>query len=83
MLKAIAKKIIGSRNERYLKNLRPMVEAINAFEPSIQPLSDDAIRSRVVELRQEAAKGRTLDDMLPEVFALVREGSVRALGMTR
>jgi preprotein translocase subunit SecA len=81
MLKTIAKKIIGSRNDRYLKNLRPMVEAINAFEPSIQALSDDAMRARVAELRREVAAGRTLDDVLPEVFALVREGSVRSLHM--
>jgi len=81
MLKAIARKIIGSRNDRYLKSLRPIVEAINAFEPSMQALSDDAIRARIVELRQEVANGQTLDDILPEVFALVREGSVRALGM--
>jgi len=81
MLKAIARKIIGSRNERYLKKLRPLVEAINAFEPKVQPLSDEAIRERIVELRQEVANGATLDAILPEVFALVREGSSRVLGM--
>ncbi len=81
MLKAIARKIVGSRNERYLKSLRPIVEAINAFEPQVKALSDDAMRARVAELRQEAAGGRSLDDILPEAFALVREGSVRSLGM--
>jgi len=81
MLKAIAKKIIGSRNDRYLKGLRPIVAAINTFEPQVKALSDDAMRSRIVELRQEVANGKTLDAILPEVFALVREGSVRALGM--
>ncbi len=81
MLKAIARKIVGSRNERYLKSLRPLVEAINAFEPQVKDLSDEAIRERVAELRQEVAGGRTLDDILPETFALVREGSKRALGM--
>jgi preprotein translocase subunit SecA len=81
MLKAIARKIVGSRNERYLKSLRPIVAAINAFEPQVQALSDEAMRARVAELREEVAGGRGLDDILPEVFALVREGSVRALGM--
>ena len=81
MLKTIAKKIIGSRNDRYLKSLRPLVEAINAFEPRIQALSQEAMQARIVELRQEVANGRSLDDILPEVFALVREGSVRSLGM--
>ncbi len=81
MLKAIARKIIGSRNERYLKGLRPIVEAINAFEPKAQALSDDAMRARIAELRQEVAAGQSLDAILPEVFALVREGSVRSLGM--
>uniref|UniRef100_I2Q460 Protein translocase subunit SecA n=1 Tax=Desulfovibrio sp. U5L TaxID=596152 RepID=I2Q460_9BACT len=81
MLKAIARKIVGSRNERYLKSLRPLVEAINAFEPQVQALSDDAMRARIVELRQEVAAGKALDDILPETFALVREGSVRSLGM--
>jgi len=81
MLKAIAKKIIGSRNDRYLKKLRPLVAAINEFEPRVQALSDDAMRSRIVELRQEVANGQALDAILPEVFALVREASVRTLHM--
>jgi preprotein translocase subunit SecA len=81
MLKTIARKIVGSRNERFLKGLRPLVAAINAFEPQVKALSDEEMRSRVAELRQEVANGRSLDDILPETFALVREGSVRALGM--
>ena len=81
MLKSIARTVFGSRNDRYLKGLRPIVEAINAFEPQIKALDDDAIRARIVELRQEVAGGRTLDDILPEVFAIVREASVRSLGM--
>ncbi|OLN26044.1 Protein export cytoplasm protein SecA ATPase RNA helicase [Desulfovibrio sp. DV] len=81
MLKSIARTMFGSRNDRYLKGLRPIVEAINAFEPQVKALDDDAIRARIVELRQEVAGGRTLDDILPEVFAIVREASVRSLGM--
>ena len=81
MLKAIARKVFGSRNERYLKGLRPIVEAINAFEPQVKALDDEAMRARVAELRQEVAAGKTLDEILPEVFAIVREASVRSLGM--
>jgi len=81
MFKAIAKKIVGSRNDRYLKKCAGLVAKVNAFEDQVKALSDDGIRARVAELRAEATGGRSLDDMLPEVFALVREGSVRALGM--
>ncbi|KHK01124.1 preprotein translocase subunit SecA [Desulfovibrio sp. TomC] len=81
MLKSLARTVFGSRNDRYLKGLRPIVEAINAFEPQVKALDDEAIRARIVELRQEVSDGRTLDDILPEVFAIVREASVRSLGM--
>jgi len=81
MFKAIAKKIIGSRNDRYLKRLGGIVTKVNALEEGVKALSDDDIRARMAAHREEYQKGRTLDDMLPEVFALVREGSVRSLGM--
>ena len=81
MFKAIAKKIIGSRNDRYLKRLGGIVTKINALEDGVKALSDDEIRAKMAAHREEYTNGRSLDDMLPEVFALVREGSVRALGM--
>ncbi|MDQ7031800.1 MAG: preprotein translocase subunit SecA [Desulfonauticus sp.] len=81
MFNFIAKKIFGTKNERYLKSIRPLVDKINALEPKIQQLSDESMRSRVAELRVEAQKGRSLDEMLPEVFALVREAGKRTLNM--
>ncbi|MEE9279743.1 MAG: preprotein translocase subunit SecA [Myxococcota bacterium] len=73
-------KIIGSSNERLLKRLRPNVERINALEPEFEPFSDDDLRRRSGELRGRAEKGEPLDDLLPEAFALVREGGKRTLG---
>ncbi|WP_027185890.1 preprotein translocase subunit SecA [Desulfovibrio inopinatus] len=81
MLKTIVNKVIGSRNDRYLKSLRPMVDAINAMEEQVQSLSDNGIAERIAELRQTVANGQTLDAILPETFALVREASKRVLGM--
>jgi len=80
MLKAIAKKIIGSRNDRYLQIAAPC-RGHQRVEPRVQALSDDAMRSRIVELRQEVANGQALDRHPAEVFALVREASVRTLHM--
>ncbi|MEF3696756.1 preprotein translocase subunit SecA [Desulfolutivibrio sp.] len=81
MFKAIAKKILGSRNDRYIKSLAPLVARIGDLEASVQPLDQAAMQARIAELRQEVQNGRPLDELLPEVFALVREASVRALGM--
>jgi len=81
MFKALAKKILGSRNDRYLKSLSPLVVRINDLEPSIKPLDQEAMQARMAELRQEVQNDRPLDELLPEVFAMVREASVRALSM--
>ncbi|SDN66332.1 preprotein translocase subunit SecA [Desulfonauticus submarinus] len=81
MFNFIVKKVFGTKNERYLKSIQPLVEKINSLEPQIQKLSDDAMRSRINELRVEAEKGKSLDKMLPEVFALVREAGKRTLNM--
>ncbi|QTO41107.1 preprotein translocase subunit SecA [Desulfovibrio desulfuricans] len=76
------KKIFGSTNDRYLHKLRPMVQRINAFEPEMQQLADADFPVRIAQYRQEVQDGtRTLDALLPEVFALVREASSRRLGM--
>ena len=76
------KKIFGSTNDRYLRKLRPMVLRINAFEPEMQQLADADFPVRIAQYRQEVQDGtRTLDALLPEVFALVREASSRRLGM--
>ncbi len=77
----VLKKIFGSQNERTLKRLQPIVEEINSFEPQIQKLSDEELRAKTGEFRQRLENGQELDDILPEAFAVAREGSVRALGM--
>jgi len=81
MFKAIAKKILGSRNDRYLKSLGALVARIGDLEASVQPLDQEAMRARVADMRLEVQNGRPVDELLPEVFALVREASVRALTM--
>jgi preprotein translocase subunit SecA len=81
MFKALAKKILGSRNDRYLKSLAPLVARINDLEPSVTPLDQEAMQARMAQMRQEVQNGRALDELLPEVFAIVREASVRALSM--
>ena len=78
----IFKKIFGSKNDRYLRRLRPIVARINALEPQMQELADEDFAQRMAEYRQQVQAGeRTLDDLLPEVFALVREASRRVMGM--
>jgi preprotein translocase subunit SecA len=81
MISALLTKIVGSKNERTLKRLRPIVETINALEPLIAGLSDDALRAKKEEFVGRLAQGATLDDILPEVFAVVREAGKRVLGM--
>ncbi|MGB9616198.1 MAG: preprotein translocase subunit SecA [Desulfomonilaceae bacterium] len=81
MFSTLARKLFGSKNERDLKKLDPLVRAINELEPSVKSLSDEAMRAKTDEYRQRLAQGETLDDLLPEAFALVREASVRTLGM--
>ena len=80
MISAILAKIIGSRNDRELKKLHPIVQKINAFEPEISALSDSQLAAKTTEFRERLAAGSTLDELLPEAFAVVRETSKRTLG---
>ncbi|WP_375409562.1 preprotein translocase subunit SecA [uncultured Methylobacterium sp.] len=80
MLGALAKKIFGSSNDRRVKGYRPRVAEINALEPEIAALSDEALRARTDMLKAELAAGKTLDDILVPAFATVREGAKRVLG---
>ena len=73
--------IFGSRNDRLLKQYRKTVERINALEPEFEKLSDDALRAKTQEFKDRIAKGETLDALLPEAFATVREGSKRVMKM--
>ncbi|MCO5064851.1 MAG: preprotein translocase subunit SecA [Rhizobiaceae bacterium] len=77
----LARKIFGSANDRRVKGMRPRVEAINALEPEVAALSDEALRARTAEFRQQLANGATLDDLLEPAFATVREAAKRALGL--
>jgi preprotein translocase subunit SecA len=77
----LAKKLFGSSNERQIKPYRARVQRINAMEPVIEALSDSALRGKTAEFKQKLANGATLDDILEEAFAVVREASKRAMGM--
>ena len=81
MIGKVIRNIFGSKNERELKAMGPLVEAINRLEPEIQALSDIELRSKTDEFKERLSQGETMDDLLPETFAAVRETSVRVLGM--
>ena len=81
MLSRILKIIFGSRNDRLLKRYRVTVDKINALEPQIKALSDDQLTGKTTEFRKRLAEGETLNDILPEAFAVVREASLRVLAM--
>jgi preprotein translocase subunit SecA len=78
--KALAK-VFGTANARDLKRMAPTVVEINALEPSIQALADEQLRAKTAEFRERYANGQTLDDLLPEAFAVVREAGRRTLNM--
>ncbi len=77
---ALATKVFGSANDRKLKPYAAVVANINALEPEVAALSDEGLRARTVEFRKRLADGETLDDLLPEAFATVREAAKRTLG---
>ncbi len=81
MLDTFLKKLIGSKNDRELKRLWARVQAINEFEPEMSALSDEALKAKTPYLKEKLAKGATLEDILPEAFAVAREGSRRVLKM--
>ncbi|MCC6026722.1 MAG: preprotein translocase subunit SecA, partial [Caldimicrobium sp.] len=81
MLTKILQKVVGTKNERELKRLKPIVERINALEPSMQKLSDAELQRKTVEFKERLEKGESLDSLLPEAFAVVRETARRVLGM--
>ncbi|MGQ9608024.1 MAG: preprotein translocase subunit SecA [bacterium] len=73
-------KVFGTKHERDIKKLQPLVDQINALEPSIKRLSDEQLRAKTDEFKAKLADGQTLDDLLVEAFAVVREAAVRTLG---
>jgi len=80
MIAGLAKSIFGSANDRYVRGLGKYVDAVNGLEPNMQALSDDELRGQTDVFRQRLANGEKLDNLLPEVFATVREAAVRTLG---
>ncbi len=80
MIGALARRLFGSPNDRRIKAYQPRVEAINALEPELVALSDEALQARTAEFRQQLADGKTLDDILVPAFATVREAAKRTLG---
>lgn len=76
----IVKKIFGDLNEKEVKRMRKIVDHINSLEPQMEQLSDEQLKGKTVEFRERLEKGETLDDLLPEAFAVVREASKRVLG---
>jgi preprotein translocase subunit SecA len=80
MIGTILTKVFGSKNDRVLKQIHPLVNRVNELESTILPLDDTALAAKTVEFRERLAKGEPLDDLLPESFAVVREGARRVLG---
>src|SRR5438874_5557215 len=80
MIGALARKFFGSANDRRIKGYQSRVNAINALEPELAALSNDALKARTGEFRQQLAEGKTLDDILVPAFATVREAAKRTLG---
>ncbi|MBU3644730.1 MAG: preprotein translocase subunit SecA [Candidatus Methylopumilus sp.] len=81
MITTLFKKIFGSRNDRLVKQYMQQVQRINALEPEMQTLSDEQLRAKTEEFKQRYQQGETLEKLLPEAFAVVREGSRRVLNM--
>jgi preprotein translocase subunit SecA len=80
MLGAVARKLFGSANDRRIRSYQPRVDEINALEPELAALTDEQLRARTAEFRQQLAGGKTLDDLLVPAFATVREAAKRTLG---
>jgi preprotein translocase subunit SecA len=81
IINTILTRVIGTKNERELKRMAPLVQEIGALEPSVQSLSDEQLAARTTEFRERLSKGETLDQILPEAFATVREAGRRVLNM--
>ncbi|MDR7103433.1 preprotein translocase subunit SecA [Croceicoccus sp. BE223] len=81
MFGSIAKSLFGSSNDRYVKSMGKIVDRINSLEPHYEAMSDDELKGQTALFRQRLDEGETLDDLLPEAFAVVREGSKRVFGM--
>src|SRR5262245_34229385 len=81
MIDPILAKIFGTKNEREIKGLQPIIAAINGLEPQLEKLSDIDLAAKTIGFKEKLAQGASLDDLLPEAFAVVREAGRRALKM--
>src|SRR6266545_4306003 len=81
MVGQLLAKVFGTQNDRELKRLRPLVHRVNALEPDVQSLSEEQLRAKTAEFRQRVANGESLDDLMAEAFAVVREAGKRVLNM--
>lgn len=79
MRKFLEKWLVGDTNKRYIKSIQPIVDKINSLEPDMKALNDDQLKAKTIEFKERLAKGASLDDLLPEAFAAVREASFRTL----
>lgn len=80
LFQTFAKKIFGTQNDRELKSIAPVIERINSFEPKIKPLTNPQLQAKTQEFRERISRGETLDSLLPEAFAVVREAAWRTIG---
>src|SRR4030066_2330800 len=81
MINNLLKKVFGSKNERELKKLQPIVERVASFEPAMKALSDDEFKALTARFKSDLASGKTIEDIMPEAFAAVREVAWRQLKM--
>ncbi|NCV89981.1 MAG: hypothetical protein EBW19_07310 [Betaproteobacteria bacterium] len=81
MFQGLLTKIFGSRNQRLLKQYQQVVARVNAFEPALKTLTDEALSGKTAQFRQRLGQGESLDALLPEAFAVCREASSRVMGM--
>ena len=77
----VVDKIFGTHSERELRRVYPIVDEIEALQPTMKALSDEELRNKTVEFRRRLAEGETLDDLLVEAFAVVREAAIRSIGL--
>ena len=75
------RRVFGTRSDRELKRIRPLVERINSFESEFQSLSDEELRAYTAKFKEQVAQGKSLEDILPEAFAVVREAGKRTMNM--
>lgn len=81
MISGVLKKIFGTKQDRDIKSLRPILDQVNAFEEQLRKMSDDELKAQTPKLRKMLADGKSIDDILPEAYATCREASRRVMNM--